>query len=186
MNDPQKGFECMMQITSGNNQRLSDMADNKAQILITVTSILLSVIISLVLKRLDTDTYLLLPTFLLSSVCLATMIYAILATRPVIPKAVYHTGHDIELHKCNLLFFGNFYKMKVEDYTESMLKVMGNTGHTYRMLIRDVFYQGKVLARKYRRLHIAYNIFMYGLILSVAAYFLASLLSPSVAPHSGR
>jgi hypothetical protein len=172
----QKGFECMMLITSNNNQRLSDMADNKAQILITVTSIPLSVIISLVLKRLDNDTHLIIPTFILSSVCLATMIFSILATRPVIPKGLY-TKSELEAHRCNLLFFGNFYKMNVEDYTDSMPKVMGHTEHTYRMLIRDVFYQGKVLARKYRRRRIAYNIFMYGLIVSVTAYFVATLLN---------
>ncbi|MEH3114295.1 hypothetical protein [Pedobacter terrae] len=52
-NRPDKGIETMFRITSANNQRLSDMADNKAHILITVNSIMLSLIVSLLLRRLE-------------------------------------------------------------------------------------------------------------------------------------
>src|SRR5690606_31568397 len=50
---PDRGIETMFRITSTNNQRLSDMADNKANILITVNSIILSVVIALLLRKLD-------------------------------------------------------------------------------------------------------------------------------------
>ncbi len=172
---PARGIETMFRISSGNHQRLSDMADNKAHILITVNSIILSAIISLLLRRLEDNMYLALPTFLLLSASLLTMIYAILATRPSIPEGTF-VQKDIEEKRVNLLFFGNFYKMSLDDYAAGMWKTMDDKEFLYGSLIRDVYSQGVVLGRKYRLLRVAYNIFMYGLIISVLAFIIASVI----------
>jgi len=173
---PERGIETMFRITSGNNQRLSDMADNKAQILITVNSIMLSAIISLVLRKLDEATFLTIPTFILLSVSLLSMIFSILATRPSIPKGVF-TQDDIDSKRVNLLFFGNFYKMHLEEYAAGMQKVMDDKEFLYGTLVRDVYSQGVVLGRKYHLLRVAYNVFMFGLIISVLAYIIASVIN---------
>ena len=173
---PERGIETMFRITSGNNQRLSDMADNKAHILITVNSIILSAIISLVLRKLDENSFLTIPTFILLTISLLSMTFSILATRPAIPKGVF-TPDDIDQKKVNLLFFGNFYKMHLEEYTSGMLKVMADKDFLYGTLIRDVYSQGVVLGRKYRLLRSAYNIFMFGLIVSVLAFIIASVIN---------
>jgi predicted metal-dependent HD superfamily phosphohydrolase len=175
---PERGIETMFRITSGNNQRLSDMADGKAHILITVNSIILSAIISLVLRKLDTSSFLIIPTFMLLAVSMMSIIFSILATRPSIPAGVY-SAEDIEAKKVNLLFFGNFYKMKLDDYSVGMHKVMGDKDLLYSTLIMDVYSQGVVLGRKYHQLRVAYNIFMFGLIAAVLAFIIA------VALHSG-
>jgi predicted metal-dependent HD superfamily phosphohydrolase len=172
---PEKGIETMFRITSGNNQRLSDMADNKAHILITVNSIILSAIISLVLRKLEENSFLAIPSFILLTVSLLSMIFSILATRPSIPEGTF-TAKDIDDKKVNLLFFGNFYKMGLPEYTAGMLKVMDDKAFLYGTLIKDVYSQGVVLGRKYRLLRVAYNIFMFGLIVAVAAYIIASVL----------
>jgi predicted metal-dependent HD superfamily phosphohydrolase len=171
---PEKGIETMFRITSGNNQRLSDMADNKAHILITVNSIILSAIISLVLRKLEENGFLAIPSFILLTVSLLSMIFSILATRPSIPEGTF-TSKDIDDKKVNLLFFGNFYKMGLQDYTNGMLKVMDDREFLYGTLIKDVYSQGVVLGRKYRLLRIAYNIFMFGLIIAVAAFIVSSV-----------
>jgi predicted metal-dependent HD superfamily phosphohydrolase len=173
---PEKGIETMFRITSGNNQRLSDMADNKAHILITVNSIILSAIISLVLRKLDENSFLTIPSFLLLTVSLLSMIFSILATRPSIPSGVF-TQQDMDLKRVNLLFFGNFYKMSMEDYTSGMIEVMNDIDFLYGTLIRDVYSQGVVLGRKYRLLRVAYNIFMFGLIIAVIAFIIASIIN---------
>ncbi len=173
---PERGIETMFRITSGNNQRLSDMADNKAQILITVNSIILSAIISLVLRKLDEATFLTIPTFILLSVSLLSMIFSILATRPSIPKGIF-TQDDIDSKRVNLLFFGNFYKMHLEEYAAGMQKVMDDKEFLYGTLVRDVYSQGVVLGRKYHLLRVAYNVFMFGLIISVLAYIIASVIN---------
>jgi len=172
---PERGVETMFRISSTNHQRLSDMADNKAHIMITVNSIILSAIISLVLRKLDEHSNLLIPTFLLLGVSLLTMIFSILATRPSIPPGLF-SHDDIEKKTVNLLFFGNFYRMSFEDYSEGMLKMMDDRDFLYGSLIRDNYSQGVVLGKKYRLLRASYNIFMFGLIISVMAFVISSLI----------
>lgn len=97
----------MFRVTSSNNQRLSDMADNKANIMITVNSIIISLVIGLLMSKLDKNAHLAIPTFTLLICCLATMITSILATRPKIPEG-YFRPQDVEDKSVNLLFFGQF------------------------------------------------------------------------------
>ncbi|HLG40623.1 MAG TPA: Pycsar system effector family protein [Chitinophagaceae bacterium] len=175
---PDRGIETMFRITSGNNQRLSDMADNKSHIMITVNSIILSAIISLLLRKLEEYDFLKWPTFLTLAVCVTTIIFSILATRPSIPSGRF-SQQDIDDKKVNLLFFGNFYRMNLQDYTSGMLQVMGDRDFLYGTLIKDVYSQGVVLGRKYRLLRISYNIFMYGLIASVLAFVIATIAGGS-------
>ena len=167
-----KGVETMFRITSTNNQRLSDMADNKAQILITVNSIMLSLIVSLLLRRLEDNEHLIIPTLMLLLVSLSCIVFSILATRPSIPAGTF-TQQDVADKKVNLVFFGNFYKMPLEEYHQSMKKVMGDKDFLYGTLIKDVYSQGVVLGKKYKLIRIAYNIFMFGLIGTVLAYVIS-------------
>jgi predicted metal-dependent HD superfamily phosphohydrolase len=109
-NRPERGIETMFRITSGNHQRLSDMADNKAHIMISTNSIILSVILSILLRRLEDNPQLIIPTMILLVVCVVTMVFSILATRPSVPSGRF-TMQDIENKSTNLLFFGNFYRM---------------------------------------------------------------------------
>jgi len=172
---PERGIETMFRITSANNQRLSDMADNKANILITVNSIILSMVIALLLRKLDENEHLMIPTFLLLCVSLSTMVTAILSTRPRIPSG-YFSAQEIKDKSVNLLFFGNFFRMKLEDYAYGMEKVMADRDFLYGMLTKDVYSQGVVLGRKYRFLRLSYNIFMFGLIASVLAFLISIIL----------
>src|SRR5271155_1099272 len=100
----------MFRIAAGNHQRLSNMADNKAHILITVNAIILSAVISLVLRKLADERYLIWPAFLLIGVCLFTMALAILATRPHLFSGRF-TNKQLENNETNLLFFGNFFNI---------------------------------------------------------------------------
>jgi hypothetical protein len=113
------------------------------------------------------------PTFMLLAASLITIIFSILATRPTIPNGIF-SKKDIEEKKVNLLFFGNFYRMKLPDYKEGMEKMMADRDYLYGSLIMDGFAQGKVLGKKYQLLRISYNVFMFGLILSVIAFIIAS------------
>jgi HD superfamily phosphodiesterase len=168
---PEKGIETMFRVSSSNHQRLSDMADGKAHIMITVNSIILSAIISLVLRKLDTYGFLIVPTFILLAISLTAMTFAILSTRPSIPEGTF-TSQQIEEKNVNLLFFGNFYKMPLSDFNEGMLKMMDDSSFLYGSLIRDLYAQGIVLGKKYFLLRISYNVFMFGLIISVAGFII--------------
>jgi len=171
---PDRGIETMFRITSNNNQRLSDMADNKAHIMITVNSIILSAIISLLLRKLDDNANLAIPTYIILSVSVLTIIFSILATRPSLPTGRF-TESDISEKRVNLLFFGNFYRMRLDEYAAGMTEVMNDRDFLYGTLVKDVYSQGVVLGRKYRLLRISYSIFMYGLIISVLAFVIATI-----------
>lgn len=172
---PERGIETMFRITSSNNQRLSDMADNKANILLTVNSIILSVVIAVLFRKLDSNEHLIFPTIILTVIVVATMVMAILSTIPKIPAGKF-SKQEIEDKTVNLLFFGNFYKMKLNDYNDGMQKVMIDSEFLYGMLTKDVYSQGVVLGRKYKLLRYAYGIFMFGLVISVISFVIATLL----------
>jgi len=172
---PSRGIETMFRITSTNHQRLSDMADNKAHIMISTNSIILSVILSVLLRKLEDNPHLIIPTLLLLIICVVTMVFSILATRPSIPTGVF-TPDDIKEKRVNLLFFGNFYRMSLPDYESGMIKMMDDRDFLYGSLIKDVYAQGVVLGRKYRLLRIAYNVFMFGIVAAVLAFIIASAL----------
>ncbi|MFA4869070.1 MAG: Pycsar system effector family protein [Pedobacter sp.] len=170
---PGRGIETMFRISSANHQRLSDMADNKAHIMISTNSIILSVILSLLLRKLEDNPHLIIPTLLLLIICVVTMVFSILATRPSIPEGVF-TQRDIDDKKVNLLFFGNFYRTSLTDYEYGMRKMMEDKEFLYGSLIKDVYAQGVVLGRKYRLLRVAYNVFMFGIIAAVLAFIIAA------------
>lgn len=170
---PERGIETMFRIASTNHQRLSDMADNKAHIMISTNSIILSVILSILLRKLEDNPHLIIPTMILLVVCVVTMVFSILATRPSIPSGVF-TPEDITAKRVNLLFFGNFYRMSLPEYENGMNKLMEDRDFLYGSLIKDVYAQGVVLGRKYRLLRIAYNVFMFGTVGAVLAFIVAS------------
>ncbi|HXB94854.1 MAG TPA: Pycsar system effector family protein [Puia sp.] len=172
-----RGIDTVFRISSNNNQRLSSQADSKAHILIQVNSIIISVLLSLLLRKIEDHTNLAIPAVLLLTVNLVTIIFSILATRPRIPPGTFSKA-DVDEKKVNLLFFGNFYKMSLEDYAAGMLTMMDDRDFLYGSLIRDVYFQGIALGRKYRWLRLSYDVFMYGLIASVAAFLVAALAFP--------
>jgi predicted metal-dependent HD superfamily phosphohydrolase len=176
--DPGRGIDTVFRITSNNNQRLSSQADSKAHIMIQVNSIIISVLLSLLLRKIEDHTNLAIPATILLTVNLITIIFSILATRPHIPPGTF-SKQDLDEKKVNLLFFGNFYKMSLQEYAGGMLQMMDDRDFLYGSLIRDVYFQGIALGNKYRWLRLSYNVFMYGLIISVLAFMIAALAYPS-------
>ena len=170
-----RGSETMFRLSSSNNIRISVMADNKAHIMITVNSIIISVTIGLVVKNLAENRFLLIPAIILLGVSVTTIIYAILATRPKMQKGRF-TQEQLRKKSVNLLFFGSFYNMTFEEYEEGIQAMMADQQFLYTSLTKDIYWQGKVLGRKYHLLNICYTIFMYGIIVSVLAFSIAAIL----------
>lgn len=166
---PTRGIETMFRVASTNHQRLSDMADSKSNIMISVNAIIISVVIGFVGRKLEAAQVMLVPTLILLIGCVTAIIFAVLATRPKIPGG-YFTPEQVDNRTVNLLFFGNFYNMKYEPYYEGMKKIMADSEFLYGSLIRDIHSQGKVLGVKYKLLRISYTVFMFTLIISVIAF----------------
>lgn len=174
---PGRGVETMFRTTSTNHIRLSSMADSKAHIMISTNSIIISILLSVLLRKLEDNPNLIIPSFILLATSVVTIIYSVLATRPNVTQGRF-TKDDIEKKKTNLLFFGNFHGMSLDEYNWGMTEMMKNSNFLYGSMIQDVYHLGVVLGHKYRLLRIAYNIFMFGLIISVLAFITAVVFFP--------
>ncbi len=170
-NSADRTIETMFRTTSTNSQRLSSQADTKAHIMISVNTIIISLMLGF--RQIGQSSKFTVPVILLIVVNLATIIFSILATRPNVAKRNF-TDSDLEQNKVNLLFFGNFFSMNFNDYSRGMLHIMDDKQSLYITMLRNLYEQGAVLAKKYKLLKISYNVFMYGLVLSVISFFVAS------------
>ena len=164
-----RGVETMYRTTYRTHVNLSSIADNKANIMLSINAIIVSITISTLVPNFENNPKLIIPTIVLLIVCLIAIIFATLSTRPKITEGKF-TREDIENKKSNLLFFGNFYNMKLEDFNWGMNEMIMDEDFLYSSMTRDLYYLGKVLAKKYRYLSFCYNVFMYGLIIAVITF----------------
>jgi hypothetical protein len=162
---PGRGVESMFRLTARNQISLSSIADNKANILISVNSIILTILLTVGGEKISDYPVITVPAIAFLITCISTIIFAILATRPKISSGKF-TEEDIRNKKVNLLFFGNFYKMKLEEYEWAIKELMADQEYLYSSMIRDQYSLGKVISRKYKLIRIAYTLFMVELILS--------------------
>jgi hypothetical protein len=148
------------------------MADGKANILISVNAIIISVILTVLLRRLQVEPHLTIPTIIFLAFSVSTIVIAILATRPKVTGGTF-SEQDITDKKTNLLFFGNFHKTPLDKYENAMRSMMMDSNYLYGSLIKDIYYLGVVLGRKYKLIRLAYNVFMVGIVVSVIAFAVA-------------
>lgn len=174
---PERGVETMFRTTSTNHIRLSSMADSKANIMISVNAIIISVLLSVLLRKLEDYPNFILPAIIFLFTSVTTIVFSVLATRPNVTSGRF-TDLDIRSKKANLLFFGNFHQMTYQEYEEGMETIMENGEYLYSNMIHDIYNLGVVLGRKYRLLRFAYNTFMFGIIASVLAFIIAAVFFP--------
>jgi len=174
---PGRGVESMFRLTARNQINLSSIADNKANILISINSIVLTVLLSIGIGKISDYPVITFPTIVFIATCLSTIVFAILSTRPKISSGKF-TEEDIHNQKVNLLFFGNFYNMELEEYEWAVKEMMADQNYLYSSMIRDQYSLGKVISQKYRLLRIAYTVFMIGIILSSLLFAFFVLFVP--------
>jgi hypothetical protein len=172
----ERGVETLFRLTSGNHMKLSGMADAKAHILLSINSIIISIVLSVLVKNLSQLPYLIFPTILLLGVNLASIVFAVLTTNPKVSKGLF-TAEQIRDREANLLFFGNFHKMEWETYEWGIKEMMYDKEYLYKSMTKDIYFLGKVLATKYHYLNIGYKVFMFGLIASVLAFGVSFFLA---------
>ena len=174
LESPERGIETMFRVTLNNHTKLSQIADSKANILLSVNAIIISVALSTLIPKLDapSNSHLIVPTFIMIISSVACIILAIMSTRPKVSSGTF-TRKEIEKKKVNLLFFGNFYKMPMEEYIWAMKEMMKDRQYLYDTMIKDLYYLGIVLNRKYKLLRLTYTVFTIGIFASVIAFVTA-------------
>lgn len=171
---PDRGIQTLFRVTLKNHLTLSDIADTKANILLSVNAIIISVVLSNLIPKLDnpSNAYLIYPTVIFVAFSVISMGLAVLATRPNVTTG-HFTKEDVKNKKVNLLFFGNFHKMQLSEYEWAIKELVKDKEYIYTSLTKDLYFLGLVLNRKYKILRLTYTIFMIGIIASVIAFSLA-------------
>lgn len=171
---PERGIQTLFRVTMRNHLKLSDIADTKANILLSVNAIIISLVLANLIPKLDnpSNDYLIYPTVIFIIFSVISMILSILATRPNVTRGEF-TKEDVKEQKVNLLFFGNFHKMKLPEYEWAIQELIKDQVYVYKSLTKDLYFLGKVLDKKYRILRLTYTIFMIGMVLSVIAFGIA-------------
>ncbi len=175
-NRPTRAVQTFFRTNYRNHINLSSIADNKANIMISVNSILISVLITILTYQNITQNrpIILLPVVIFLVTGLASLIFAVLSARPKVTQ-LNEQQDDPEKIKRNIVFFGNFVHLDLEDYENAMDKVFRDNELLYGNMTRDLYFLGKVLDKKYRYLSISYNIFMLGFVATVTSFLLAIL-----------
>ncbi|MCX7549948.1 Pycsar system effector family protein [Xanthomarina sp. F2636L] len=166
-----RGVETMFRVQLKNHIELSAIADTKANILLSVNAIIISVALSNLVPKLDSPSnlFLVYPTLILMLFSVASIVLSVLSTRPKISNVAI-TKDMIRENKTNILFFGNFQKMNLKDFEWGIDYLINNQETLYNSLTKDLYYLGLVLNKKYKLLRITYTVFMFGIIISAAAF----------------
>lgn len=176
--DPEKAIQSVFRVTLRNHIKLSDIADTKANILLSVNAIIISIALSNLIPKLDnpSNEYLIIPTVIFVLFTVTSIILSVLATRPNVTSGKF-TKEDVTNKKVNLLFFGNFHKMSLDQFQWAMNEMIGDKDYIYSSLTKDLYFLGLVLQRKYKILRLTYSIFMTGIVVSVIAFTISFLTS---------
>ncbi|RZT00030.1 Pycsar system effector family protein [Aquimarina brevivitae] len=171
---PERGIQTLYRVTLRNHIKLSDIADTKANILLSVNAIIISLALANLIPKLDapSNKHLLIPSLVLVLFSVASIILSIMSTQPKVTGGEF-TQEQVKNKKVNLLFFGNFYKMPYEKYQKAIDQVIEDKQYVYQMLTKDLYLLGLVLKKKYTLLKTTYIVFMIGIILSVIAFIIA-------------
>lgn len=171
--NPDRSIQSLYRITLRNHLKLSDIADTKANILLTVNALIISLVLSNFLPNLEqTNQFILMPALILVCFCVACIILAIMATRPNVTSGEF-TKEQVKKREVNILFFGNFHKMPFNQFKWGIEQIIDDQDYIYEALTRDLHLLGIVLNRKYKLLRWTYTVFMVGIIAAVISYMIA-------------
>lgn len=140
------------------NVSLSQMADQKASILMGATFVVFTISIGQAKGG-----GLTLPLALLA---LSSFLSAVLAVMAIIPAVKAPPVAD-----ANLLFFGSFTQLPEDQFVSRVLDRLREDETVFSTMLQDIYQNGRVLQRKkYRFLGYAYRVFLLGLGLTLLAF----------------
>jgi Family of unknown function (DUF5706) len=145
----------LVRTTQQINVTLSQMADQKASILMGATFVVFTIGVGQAARQ-----GLSVPLIILIAFSFLSALLAVFAIMPSVTPT--KNGSN------NILFFGHFSRMTEAEYTEEVLENLRDDDHIYRTMLRDVYQNGLVLQnKKYKFLSYAYRVFLSGMVLTL-------------------
>tara|TARA_S200000501_G_C20842060_1_gene752065 strand:- start:841 stop:1434 length:594 start_codon:yes stop_codon:yes gene_type:complete len=164
----------ILRVNHGNQMRLGLMADAKANIMITVTSIVFSVTVA----NLDNEV-MKWPLLGFAFGCFLALLFAIFAIIPNTnyPKVKGTNEIDRNSPIFNPLFFGHFAHLDIHEYKEDYAKILMTDDSVYDSMAGDIYGQGKILAlKKYKYLKWSYNSFLLGMSSAIIVFIIQNII----------
>ena len=184
-----RGIETLFRTNYRTNMDLTSLADAKANIMISINGLIVSILIASLAPGFEKNPWLLIATSLFLIGCLGSLVFAVLAARPRVQTNVV-TVESALRNRTNILFFGNFNHMTQAEYVFAMKQVVQDPTQIYEMMMKDVYGIGSVLQKKYTLLRKSYTIFIVALVVGVLS-FIATFMyttyvqqSPSTAVYT--
>jgi hypothetical protein len=152
----------LMQTTQRHHMQLSQMADNKASMLITICSLVLTVAMS----RLN-DPAMRVSVMILAGFTMAAMFMAILAVLPKYRPLVLKDSKALPSF-FNPIFFAHFSELSRDEFFDLLGETLKSDAAIYEVLANDIYSIGTYLAKhKYRYLRWAYLFFLSGFVFAL-------------------
>jgi Family of unknown function (DUF5706) len=171
-----RGIETLFRVTYQNHIALSQLADQKAGMLISINGIIISVIIAFLAPRLGTWSWALTPALVLVGGSVVSLAFAVISARPRVDRTPV-TVDQVRNNEGNLLFFGHFMSMPLADFQAAIRALGKDRRLLHDSLTRQLYSMGEALVAKYRYLRLAYTSFLIGVGLAAALFvglFIAS------------
>ena len=168
-----RGVDTLYRVTLRNHINLSRIADGKANIIISINTLVLSIILaagaagfSFEQAVAEGHSKFFLPVIMLMLTALLAIVFAVLSATPKVSGETFDED-DIKQHKVSMLFFGNFLQIDKPEFVQHLRELKKDQELLYDDLSRDLYNLGMVLRKKYRLLAISYRVFLGGLVLSI-------------------
>ena len=166
---PERGIETWYRLASKNLYTRRQIVDTKSNILITVNAIMISAMMGSFYPRLNDDPHLIYGILPIVLGNLISISFAILATRPVIGAGTF-SENEVNQHKASLMTFDDYYKMPLAKYELALDTMMKDGDFLYDTIKRDLYQLGVDLSHRYKNIRTAYNVFLIGLVIGIAAF----------------
>ena len=142
------------------------MADKKASFLIAAASVMLTLLLG---RYAETDK-IPLPLLILGGFTLIAACFAVLC---IIPHLKSEPSNK---QKINLLFFGEFGHLSLQEYREKMTTLIENDKDIYDAIIEEIYFLGELLKKtKYKYLTWAYRFFLSGIVFAALAWIFQTI-----------
>lgn len=164
----------LIRTTQRNYINLTNIADNKANILISINSIMLTVLIPITLANLNiiVSEHLYIPLVLFAITGLLTIVYAAKVLSPFSNKKAKLKYKDSDRSP---FFFVDYADLSLDQYKELFETTIASKEKTNDIIVSDLYHFGINLAIKYNFVSIAYQIFNKGMVITFATFIIILL-----------
>jgi len=171
-----RGLQTIFRTTSRNHYTLNQMVDTKASIMISINTIILSLIIGTNMDFMEQTLMHSIPSLCLIITSALSITFAIMSIRPNQTQGEF-TIDEIRNKKGNLLYFGNFHNMHLRDYEWGMMQMFNDSDYLYGSMIRDIYFLGVALNKKFQTFRKSLNAFLIGLLISTIVFVVIKFYS---------